>query len=106
MGPDPPVGEGPRGVSPPGGMADGGHGTQTAVIRDVGVTIHWSGAGNGGIGGDQDIYRPQPDHGRVIYCNPSYHGLLLVGGADAWNGPIQDFGGIGIVGEGRTMEIE
>ena len=50
MGPEPPVGEFPRRVSPPGGTADGGHGPQTSDGWDVGVPTHRSGAGNGGIG--------------------------------------------------------
>ena len=52
MGPDPPVVECPHRFSPLGGMANVGHGTQTSAKGDVDVPIHWSGAGNGGNGGD------------------------------------------------------
>ena len=40
VGPEPLVGEIPRGVSPLGGTEDGGHGPQTSVGRDVGVPTH------------------------------------------------------------------
>ena len=81
MGPDPPVGEIPRGVSPPGGAADGGHGPQTSAGWDMGVPTHWGGASNGGTGVNRVIYRPLPEHGREIYCDPSYHGLVSGGRA-------------------------
>ena len=66
VGYDPPVGEISRGVSPPGGAADGGHGPQTSVGWDVSVTTHWGGAGNGVTGGDCGIYRLPPEHGRAM----------------------------------------
>ena len=84
----PPIGELPRRVPPPGGTEDGGNGPQSSVVRDMGVTTHWSGANNGGIGINRGIHRPPPEHGRAIHCDPSYHGLVFGGGADARNAPI------------------
>ena len=89
MGPDALVGEGPCRISPPGGTADGGHGPQTSARLYVGVTTHWSGSGNGGTGGDRGIYRSPPEHGDTIHCDPSYHGIVFGGGAEARNAPIQ-----------------
>ena len=93
MGTDPLVWENPRGVSPPCGTADGRHGTQTSSGGDVGVPTHWSGADNGGIGGDRGIYCPPPEHGRAIYCDPSYHRLMFGRGAESGNAPIQEMVG-------------
>ena len=76
-------------VSPPGGMADGRHGPQTSAGQGVGVPRHWSGAGNGGTGGDRGIYRLSPEHGCTIHCDPSYHGLVIGGRAESGNTPIQ-----------------
>ena len=87
--PDPLVGEGPCGVSPTGGTADGGHGTQTSAGQYVGVPNHWSGAGNGGTGGDRGIFCPPPEHRRAIHCDPSYHGLVSSDRAEYGNAPIQ-----------------
>ena len=88
--PDPPVGEGPRGVSPAGSTADGSHGHQASAGRDMYVPTHWSGAGNGETRGNRGIYHPPPEHGRAIHCDPSYHRLVFGGGADSGNAPIQD----------------
>ena len=88
-GPDPPVGEGPQGVSLPGGTADGEHGTQTSAIRDVGIPTHWGGTGNGGTGVDWGIYHLPPEHGCAIHFDPPYHGLVFNGRAEAGNSPIQ-----------------
>ena len=65
------------------------HGLQMSSGKGAGVPTHWSGAGNGGIGGYQVIYSPSPEHGCAINCNPSYHGFLFVGRADTSNVPIQ-----------------
>ena len=53
MGSDPLVGEIPRGVSPPGGAANGGHRPQTPTIWDMGLPTYWGGTGNSGTGGDR-----------------------------------------------------
>ena len=89
VGPDPQVGEIPQGVSSPGGASDGGNGNQTLAGRDVGIPTHWSGAVNGGTGGDRGIYLPPPEHGRAIQCEPSYHGIVFGGRSEAGNAPIQ-----------------
>ena len=73
---DPPVGEIPQGVSPPGVAADGGYGPETSAIWDVRVTTHWGGDGNCGTGGYWDIYRPPTEHGRTIHCDSPYHVLV------------------------------
>ena len=95
-----------------GGTAGGGYGTQTLAGWEVGVPTHWSGAGNGGIGGDRDIYFLSPEHSHAINCDPYYHGLVFGGGADTGNAPTQamvgtsrpeyhgDQGGAGIRGGG------
>ena len=38
MGGDPPAGEGPRVIPPPGGPADGRHGTLTPIEWDMGIS--------------------------------------------------------------------
>ena len=81
MGPETPVGEVPSGVLPLGVMEDGGHGPQTSSGRDMGVPTHWSGAGNGDNEVDWGIYRPPPEHGRAIHCDPYYNGLVFGGRA-------------------------
>ena len=68
---------------------DGGHGPQTSVGQDMGVPTHLGGAGNGGTGGDQVIYRLPPEHGRGIHSYPSYHEFVFGGGVEASNVPIQ-----------------
>ena len=93
MDPDTPVGEGPRGFSPPGGMADGWHGPQMPAGRDVGVPIHWSSAENDGTGGDRGIYLPPPEHGCTINFDLSYHGLMFGGVAESGNAPLQEMVG-------------
>ena len=75
-------------MSTPGGVEYGGNGTQTSEVWDVGVPTHWSGAGNGGTGGDRGLYRPLSEHGCAIHCDPSYHGLVFGGGAESRNLPI------------------
>ena len=89
MGSEPLVGEIPRWVSPPCGAADGGNGTQTSTGWDMGIPTHWGGTVNGGTVGDRDIYRSPSEHGRIIHCKTSYHGLVSGGGAEARNGRIQ-----------------
>ena len=79
MGPDPLLGEGHREVSLTSGTADGGHGPQMSAGRYMGVPTHWGGVGNGVTGGYRGIYRPPPERGRAIHCDPSYHGLLFGG---------------------------
>ena len=88
MGPDPPVGEGPRGVSTLGRTADGMYRPQTSAQHYMGVTTHLGGSGNGGIGGYQGINRLPPEQGYTIYCDPSYHGIVFGGEVDAGNAPI------------------
>ena len=85
----PPVGEIPRGVTPPGGAVYGSHGPQTSVVQDMGVPTHWGGAINGGTGGDWGIYRLLPEHGCAIHSDPSYHGLVSSSGAEVGNAPVQ-----------------
>ena len=89
MGSDPPVGEGPRGVSPPGVEADGGHGTQTSTGWDMGVPTHWCGAVNVGAGLDWCVYLLPPEHGCTIHFDSSYHVLVYGGTAEDGNEPIQ-----------------
>ena len=89
MVPDPPVGEVPRGVSPPGDTADGGHGTQTSALQDMGVPTNWSGVGDDGYRGYRVIYPLPQEHDRAIHCDLSYHGLVFGGGAESRNAPIQ-----------------
>ena len=60
VGTEPPVVEIPQGLPPLGGAADGGHGPQTSTGWDMGVYIHWGGAGNDGGGGDWGVYPPPP----------------------------------------------
>ena len=50
LGNDPLAGEIPRVFLPPGGTADGGHGTQTATGWNMGVPTHWGGSGKSGDG--------------------------------------------------------
>ena len=85
----PPVGEIPRGVSPPGGAEDGGHGTQKLTGWDMGVPTHWDGDGNGGTGGDWGVYLPLPENGCTTHCDSYYHGLVFSSRAESRNAPIQ-----------------
>ena len=59
----------------------------------MGVPTHWSGAGNGGTGGDRGIYHPPPEDGCAINCKPSYHGIVFGGGAEFGNAPIKEMMG-------------
>ena len=49
MGGNPPSGEIPRGLPPPGGLEDGRHRLRTSTGWDMGVSTHRGGSGNGGI---------------------------------------------------------
>ena len=69
IGNDPQSGEGPRGFPPPGGTADGGHGTQMSMGWDMGVPTHWGSAGNGECGCYQGLYYPLLEHGRTQVVN-------------------------------------
>ena len=88
MGSEPPVVEGPSGVSPPGGTVDSRNGPQTSTGRDVGVSTHLDGAVNGGTGLYQMIYCAPPEHGCTIHFDQSYHGLVSSGGVESRNAPI------------------
>ena len=57
VGGEPPAGEGPHGLPPLGGPSHGGHGPQIPIERDMGISTHWGGAGNGGTRIDQSVYR-------------------------------------------------
>ena len=81
VGTEPPVGEIPQGFPPPDGAVDGGYGPQTSTGWDMGVYTHWVGAGNGGAGGYQGVYRLPLEHGLTLYCGSYYHGLVFVHGA-------------------------
>ena len=83
MGSDPPAGEGPHGLPPPGGPADGEHGPQTPIEREMDISDHWGGAGDSGTIRDQGLNRPPLEHIRTIHCDSSYHGLMFVGGSEA-----------------------
>ena len=62
-------------------MTDGSHGPQTSTGWDMGVPTHWGGAGNGGGGLYQGVYRPPPEHGHEVHCKSSYHRIVSGGGA-------------------------
>ena len=79
-------------------MADVGHGPQMSAGWDVGVPIHWGGAGKCGTGGDWGIHCSPLENGCAIHDNPSYHGLVVGFGAEAGNAPIQV-----MVGESRPV---
>ena len=98
MGIEPPYGEIPRGVSPPGGTEDGRHGTQTLVRLGVVVPTHWGSAGYGGPGVYRSIYFPMPEHGRAIHCYQSYHGRVFGGIAESGNVPIHAMVGVACPG--------
>ena len=49
VGGDPPAGEGPHGLPPPGGLADDRHRPQTSTGQDRGISTHWVGDGDGGV---------------------------------------------------------
>ena len=53
------------------------------------VYTHWGGAGNVGAGGDHSVYRPPLEHGCIVHCESSYHGLVSSGGAEAGTAYIQ-----------------
>ena len=95
MGPDPLVGEGPLGVSPPGSTTDGSHGPQPSSRQDLGVTTHLSGAGNSGTRVDQGIYQRPPEHVCTINLDPSNHILVFGRGSESGGVPIQAMMGTG-----------
>ena len=70
-------------------MADGSHGPQTSIVWDMGVPTHWGGAINCGAGWYRSIYFPPPEHGRTIYFDLSYRGLVSGGGVEDLTEPIQ-----------------
>ena len=75
--------EGPHGLPPRGSPADFGHGPRTPIERDMGISTHWGGAGDGGTRRDRGVYRPPPEYDRTIHCDSSYCGLVSGGGAEA-----------------------
>ena len=53
------------------------------------VPTHWIGAVNDWTGGYLGIYYLYLEHSCAINFDPSYHGLVFGGGAEAGNDPIQ-----------------
>ena len=49
VGGEPPAGEGPCGISPPGCLEDGGYGHKTSTGSCMGISTHWGGSGDGVI---------------------------------------------------------
>ena len=60
-----------------------------STVRDMGVSTHWEGTGDGGSILDWGVYLPPPEHGCKIYCELSYPGLVFDGGAEASNVTIE-----------------
>ena len=80
---EPPAGESPHRLPPPGRPADVRHGPLTPIDPDMGISTIWGGSGNGGTRRDQGVYCPPQEHGRKIHCNLSQHGLVSCGRAEA-----------------------
>ena len=83
MGGDPPAGEVPFWLPPPGVPEDGRHGPLTTIGHYMGISTHWGGAGDGGTRRYWGVYLSPPEHGRTTHCNSSYHILVSGGGAEA-----------------------
>ena len=90
---DPPAGEGPCGLPPPGGLSDGGHGTWTPVEWDMGISTHWDSADDSGNIIDQGVYCSSSEHGYTIHWNFYYHGLVYSGGAEDGDAALADMVG-------------
>ena len=85
VGGDLPYGEVPLGIPPPGGPADGGHGPQTPIEQDMGISAHCGGAGDSGTKIYWCLYRPPSEHGYTIHCHLFYNRLVSGSGAEASN---------------------
>ena len=64
----------------------------------MGITIHWGGAGDGGIRWYQGEYHPPPEQCHTIHCDLYYNGIVSDGVAEARNVTLTK-----MVGEDRSI---